>query len=83
MKLSITELNKNLSAYIKRSHQEDIIITNYGKDVAVITSLEKYQASQASKEIPSNLAEALAYIGGVDFDWELPEREPWEMKQFF
>lgn len=80
MRLSITELNKNLSRYLNHSIQEDIVITNHGKDVAVITSPERYASLQPQVK---TLADALATIRGVDFDWELPEREEWKEKDLF
>ena len=84
MKLSITELNKNLSNYLNQSRQEDIVITNHGKDVAVITSPEKYAAFQQGQTTRfKTLADALATIDGVDFDWELPTRETWDEKDLF
>ena len=81
MKLSITELNKNLSGYLNQSRQEDIIVTNHGQEVAVITSPEKYAASQQPEF--QTLAELLESLDGVDFDWELPEREAWKEKDLF
>ena len=83
MKLSTTELNKNLSGYLSRSRLEDIIVTKHGEDVAVITSPERYAALQQKAPKFETLADALATLRGVDFDWELPEREAWEVKDLF
>lgn len=85
MKLSIDELKKNLSGYINHSQKEDIFITSHGKTIAVITNPEKDSVliSQNQTSQFEMLAEALATIGGVDFDWELLEHQTWEAKVLF
>ena len=85
MKISIDELKKNLSGYINHSQKEDIFITSHGKTIAVITKPEKDAVLMLQNQTPQfeTLAEALATIGEVDFDWELLERPTWEPKVLF
>ncbi|MEM7735903.1 MAG: type II toxin-antitoxin system Phd/YefM family antitoxin [Deinococcota bacterium] len=78
MKLSITEFERDVRKYLQQSQHDDITITDHNQAVAVILSVQKYallqQRHQASTQ---TLADALATLGRVDFEWELPEREPW------
>jgi len=83
--VSIEELKKNLLKYLEQSQDEDIVVTNHGEKVAVITSPRNYVTLKKDnrKERFENLADAMASIEGVNFDWELLKREVWESKELF
>lgn len=40
MRISVTELKTNLGKFLERATVEDIIITRYGKDIALLTNVE-------------------------------------------
>ena len=78
MKLSITEFERDVRKYLDQSKHDDIIITDHSQSVAVIISAQKYALLQQHHQASTQtLADALATLGRVDFEWELPEREPW------
>lgn len=76
MSHSISELNLNTSSIVNSSKEEDIILTNHRKPIAVIINFERYQ-EMLRKEEPApklnTLAELRRSLNLVD-DVTLPER---------
>jgi len=75
MSHSITELNLNTSSIVNSAKEEDIILTNHRKPVAVIMSFERYQEIMRAKETTkaTTLAELRTKLTLVD-NFEVPER---------
>lgn len=76
MSHSISELNLNTSSIVNSAKEQDVVLTNHRKPVAVIISFERYQeilgkAEPASKA--KTLADLRASLNLVE-DFSLPER---------
>ena len=65
MVITATELRRNINKYIDLAHKENIIITKYGKEMVVLTSLKR---------------KAFDYLDGLlkDFDYTDLDDIKWE-----
>ena len=76
MSHSISELNLNTSSIVNRAKEQDIILTNHRKPVAVILSYERYQEILGKAEGSAKartLADLRSKLTLVD-EFHLPER---------
>ena len=73
---SISELNLNTSKIVRNSKNEDVVLTNHRKPVAVIVNYQRYLTLTKNAENdakPMTIADLRKRMTLVD-DFELPER---------